>query len=72
MANSGPDSNMSQFFITYSPAEHLDGLYTVFGQLIHGLDTLDKMEKTPTGEDDCPLRDIIIRRVKIHANPFAE
>lgn len=71
MANSGPDTNRSQFFITYAGHEHLDGLYTVFGRVIHGFDTLDKMERTPT-QGERPLRPVLIRRVTIHANPFAE
>ena len=45
--------------------------YTVFGHVIHGLETLEKMEKTPTDKGDRPVRQIIIRRVTIHANPFA-
>ena len=72
MANNGPDNNGSQWFITYAKQESLDGAYTVIGHVIHGLDTLDKMEKTPTDQADRPLRPLVIRRCRIHANPLAE
>jgi peptidyl-prolyl cis-trans isomerase-like 3 len=45
--------------------------YTVFGHVIHGLETLEKFEKTPNDKADRPLREIVIRKVTIHANPFA-
>lgn len=45
MANSGPNTNGSQFFITYAKQPHLNGLYTVFGRVIHGFEVLDLMEK---------------------------
>ena len=45
MANSGPNTNGSQFFISYAKQPHLNGLYTVFGRVIHGFEVLDIMEK---------------------------
>ncbi|CAN1236607.1 Peptidyl-prolyl cis-trans isomerase CYP18-1 [Linum grandiflorum] len=74
MANSGPNTNGSQFFITYAKQPHLNGLYTVFGKVIHGFEILDIMEKvlqTPTGPGDKPLAEIRINHVTIHANPLA-
>ncbi len=47
MANSGPNSNGSQFFITVAPAEHLDGHYTVFGEVVSGQDVADAISQAP-------------------------
>lgn len=52
MANSGPNTNGSQFFITYSPQHHLDGKHTVFGQVIQGMNVLNRL--TPRD----PIKDI--------------
>lgn len=70
-ANSGANTNGSQFFITYAKSPHLNGHYTIFGQVIHGFETLDIMEKEPVNNLDRPLSPIILEKVTIHANPLA-
>jgi cyclophilin family peptidyl-prolyl cis-trans isomerase len=60
MANSGPGSNGSQFFITYREVPNLDGTYTVFGQVIEGFDVLESlMARDPAQQPDLPPGDII-------------
>lgn len=70
--NRGPGTTGCQFFITYAPAAHLDGKYSVIGRVIDGFPTLDAMEAVPVGRKHRPEQDIKIERVHIHANPFAE
>ena len=66
MARSGdPDSAGSQFYICHKVAPHLDGQYTVFGQVIEGLDVVDKIATVPTGPGDKPLEPITMKRVSI-------
>ncbi|CAG08140.1 unnamed protein product, partial [Tetraodon nigroviridis] len=72
MANNGPNTNGSQFFITYAKQPHLDMKYTVFGKVIDGLETLDEIEKLPVNEKTFrPLTETRIKDVTVHANPFA-
>ncbi len=72
MANKGPGTNGSQFFLTFAAAPHLDGKNTVFGRLLEGWDVLDKMEEIPVDKKNRPQQPIKIERVKIHANPCAD
>ncbi|KAI9099425.1 cyclophilin-like domain-containing protein [Phlyctochytrium arcticum] len=72
MANKGPDTNLSQFFITYGKQPHLDSKYTVFGKVIDGWETLDALERMSVDEKSRPIQDVRIKSITIHANPIAE
>ena len=73
MANKGPNTNGSQFFITFAAAPHLDGKNTVFGKVL-GADsevTLKKLEGVDTDGKGRPKVQIEIEEVILHANPLA-
>ena len=62
MANSGPDTNGSQFFITFAPAEHLNGYNTIFGQVTSGLDVAEQLTpRDPSQGGFLPAGDLILR-----------
>ncbi|XP_051127389.1 peptidyl-prolyl cis-trans isomerase CYP65 [Andrographis paniculata] len=72
MANSGPHTNGSQFFILYKSANHLNFKHTVFGMVVGGLPTLSTMEKVEVDGDDRPKEEIKIISVEVYVNPYTE
>ncbi|XP_001602955.1 RING-type E3 ubiquitin-protein ligase PPIL2 [Nasonia vitripennis] len=72
MANSGTNTNGSQFFITYRSCRHLDNKHTIFGKIVGGLETLNAIEKIEVDNKDRPIEDIVIQAVQIYVDPYEE
>ena len=62
MANRGPNTNGSQFFITTAKTPFLNGRYTIFGKVVNGYNTVKKIENTKTARGDKPIKDQVIKK----------
>ena len=68
MANAGPNTNGSQFFVTLAPAPWLDGKHTIVGRVSAGMGVVQRLGSVPTGQDDRPLVEVRVFRAFPHRN----
>jgi peptidyl-prolyl cis-trans isomerase A (cyclophilin A) len=69
MANSGPASNGSQWFITHRATPHLDNRHTVFGKVVANLELVNTIGNVPRGRSDRPTDDVVLTKVEIFRSP---
>jgi peptidyl-prolyl cis-trans isomerase A (cyclophilin A) len=69
MANSGPGSNGSQWFITERDTPHLDNRHSVFGKVVAGIDIVGKIARVNRSRSDRPVKDVVLTKVEIFRSP---